>query len=211
MYSENIKPKADKIFTDLREKIREIVNESYSLNDTVKSVYQIVSSEIESRSKTMLSDMLFDLNDSVLQTSFFADNISRQNDFLALNLRQEILSKYQFKTTTTIDYQEASRILQAAKAGCGVLAVGGICEIGMVLIAGLSFSSLIPIPVGVLFATTFGSAMADYLFIEPNKNKKQFFLAIDKYFSEAHQQYLNWFDEVENYFNKRVDEIKQTL
>lgn len=48
MYSENIKPKADKIFTDLREKIREIVNESYSLNDTVKSVYQIVSSEIES-------------------------------------------------------------------------------------------------------------------------------------------------------------------
>lgn len=203
--------KTDKMFIDLRKKIQGIVDESYSLNDAVNSVCRIVSSEMESRSKTMLSDMLFDLNDSVLKTSFFADNIARQNNFLALNFRQEILSKYQFTTTTTIDYQEAFRILQAAKVGCGVLAVSGICEIGMVLIGGLSFSSLVPIPVGVLFAAGFGSAMVDYFFIEPNKNKKQFFFAIDKYFAEAHQQYLKWFDEVENYFNKRIDEIKQTI
>ncbi|NVP03094.1 hypothetical protein HWA77_23070 [Photobacterium damselae subsp. damselae] len=63
----------------------------------------------------------------------------------------------------------------------------------------------------MLFALALGSAVADYFLIEPNRNKKKFFLAIDEYFSEAKEQYVNWFDEIENYFNKRVDKIKQTI
>ncbi|MGL1206732.1 hypothetical protein ACSTK6_13345 [Vibrio parahaemolyticus] len=208
MYSDAIESKIDKMFSDLRNEIHLRFDESFSSNDAVNNICDYVRSEMESRSKTMLSDMLFELNDSVLQTSFFADNIAGQNAFLAHNLRQEVLSKYQFTTTTTIDYQEASRVVEAAKVGGGVLAVGGI---GIVLIGGLSFASLVPIPVGMLFAIAFGAAIADYFLIEPNRNKKQFFLAIDKYFSEAKEQYFNWFDEIENYFNKRVDEIKQTI
>ncbi|WP_283709189.1 hypothetical protein [Pseudoalteromonas prydzensis] len=211
MYSDAIESKIDKMFSDLRNEIHRSIDESFSSNDAVNTICDYVRLEMESRSKTMLSDMLFELNDSVLQTSFFADNIAGQNAFLAHNLRQEVLSKYQFTTTTTINYQEASRVVEAVKIGSGVLAVGGVCGIGIVLIGGLSFSSLVPIPVGMLFAIAFGAAIADYFLIEPNRNKKQFFLAIDKYFSEAKEQYLNWFDEIEKYFNNRVDEIKQTI
>ncbi|MBY7856376.1 hypothetical protein ACOSZP_08880 [Vibrio fluvialis] len=211
MYSDAIKSKIDKMFSDLRNEIQRSVDESFSSNDAVNTICDYVRSEMESRSKTMLSDMLFELNDSVLQTSFFADNIAGQNAFLAHNLRQEVLSKYQFTTTTTINYQEASRVVEAVKIGSGVLVVGGVCEIGIVLIGGLSISSLVPISVGMLFALALGSAVADYFLIEPNRNKKKFFLAIDEYFSEAKEQYVNWFDEIENYFNKRVDKIKQTI
>lgn len=211
MYSDAIESKIDKMFRDLRKEIHRNIDESFSSNDAVNTICDYVRSEMESRSKTMLSDMLFELNDSVLQTSFFADNIAGQNAFLAHNLRQEVLSKYQFTTTNTIDYKEASWVVEAAKVGGGVLAVGGVCGIGIVLIGGLSFSSLVPIPVGMLFAIAFGAAIADYFLIEPNRNKKQFFSAIDKYFSEAKEQYFNWFDEIENYFNNRVDEIKQTI
>ncbi|MDF4801799.1 hypothetical protein P3592_13375 [Vibrio parahaemolyticus] len=211
MYSDTIKSKIDKMFSDLRDEVQESIDESFPSNDMVNTVCGRVRSEMESRSKTMLSDMLFELNDSVLQTSFFSDNIAGQNTFLMHNLRQEVLSKYQFATTTTINYQETSRVVGSVKVGAGVLAVGGVCEIGVVLIGGLSFSSLVPIPVGMLFAVAFGSAIADYFIIEPNRNKKQFFLAIDEYFSEAKEQYINWFDEIENYFNKRVNEIKQMI
>lgn len=211
MYSDAIKSKIDKMFSDLRNEIQRSVDESFSSNDAVNTICDYVRTEMESRSKTMLSDMLFELNDSVLQTSFFADNIAGQNAFLAHNLRQEVLSKYQFTTTTTINYQEASRVVEAVKIGSGVLVVGGVCEIGIVLIGGLSISSLVPISVGMLFALALGSAVADYFLIEPNRNKKKFFLAIDEYFSEAKEQYVNWFDEIENYFNKRVDKIKQTI
>lgn len=152
MYSDAIKSKIDKMFSDLRNEIQRSVDESFSSNDAVNTICDYVRLEMESRSKTMLSDMLFELNDSVLQTSFFADNIAGQNAFLAHNLRQEVLSKYQFTTTTTINYQEASRVVEAVKIGSGVLVVGGVCEIGIVLIGGLSISSLVPISVGMLFA-----------------------------------------------------------
>lgn len=211
MYSDAIESKIDKMFSDLRNEIHRSIDESFSSNDAVNTICDYVRSEMESRSKTMLSDMLFELNDSVLQTSFFADNIAGQNAFLAHNLRQEVLSKYQFTTTTIINYQEASRVVEAVKIGSGVLVVGGACEIGIVLIGGLSLSSLVPISVGMLFAVALGVAVADYFLIEPNRNKKQFCLAIDEYFSEAKEQYINWFDEIENYFNKRVDKIKQTI
>ncbi|WP_299667809.1 hypothetical protein [uncultured Psychromonas sp.] len=209
MYSEKMKPKVEKMFNDLRVKTLEIAD-SNSANDVVSRVCQRVSSETTSRSKTMLSDMLFDLNDSLLQTSFFTD-ISRQNKFMELNLRKEILGKYQFTTSNTIDYQEASRIMQAIKVGSGTLVIGGACEIGVVLIAGLSLSSLVPVPVGILIVAAFAAALVDYFIIEPNRNKKNISQAIDKYLIEAQQQFLNWFDEVENYFNKRVDELKQTI
>ena len=211
MYSNKIKIKIDKMFNDLSKEIQQIFDESCSLNDAVNQVSHCVSSEIESRSKTMLNDMLFDLNNSVLKDSFFADNIARQNDFLSRNFRQEILRRYQFAITTKVDYQEASQTLEAAKIGGGVLAIGGVCAIGVVLIGGLSLSSLVPIPIGILFAAAFGAAMADYFFIEPNRNKKQFFLAIDKYLSEAKKQYVNWFNEIENYFHKHVDDFKRVI
>jgi hypothetical protein len=53
--------------------------------------------------------------------------------------------------------------------------------------------------------------MIDYLFIEPKKSKKRFSSAVDKYLSEAKEQYLNWFDSVENYYNMRVAQIKETI
>ncbi len=210
MYSEMIKPKVEKIFSELRTEVHKIVVEVNSANEAVNRISQRVSSEMASRSKTILSDMLFDLNDTLLQTPFFADT-ARQNKFAELNLRQEILSKYQFTVSITVNYKKASRIVQALKVGGGTLVIGGIGEIGVVLIAGLSLSSLVPVPVGALVAVAFGAAMVDYLAIEPNRSKKNFFQAIDKYLSEAQQQFLTWFDEVENYFNQRVEGIKQTI
>lgn len=53
--------------------------------------------------------------------------------------------------------------------------------------------------------------MADYYAIEPAKNKKALAQALDNYLVDAKQQFLNWFDEVEKYFNVRVEEIKQAM
>lgn len=202
MYSNKIKSKIEKIFNDLRTEAHDLVGEMTSTTETVRRICQRVSSETASRSKTILSDMLFDLSDSLLQKSFFTD-ITQQNKFTELNLRQEILNKYQFKASTAVDYQEASSIIQAIKVGGGTLAIGAVLKAGL--------SSLIIVPVGVLIAAAFGAAMVNYFALEPNKNKKNLLQEIDKYFSEAQQQLLNWFDDVENYFNKRVDEIKQTF
>ena len=137
MYSTTIKPKVDVMFNDLRKKVSAIVIESSTSNEAINNVTKLVSSELAARSKSILSDMLFDLSDKLMDTEFFAD-IARQNRFAEINLRQEILSKYQFAPSTTVNYREASRTVQALKVGGATFVVGGAIEIGVVLIAATS-------------------------------------------------------------------------
>lgn len=210
MYSTTIKPKVDVMFNDLRKKVSAIVIESSTSNEAINNVTKLVSSELAARSKSILSDMLFDLSDKLIDTEFFAD-IAKQNRFAEINLRQEILSKYQFAPSTTVNYREASRTVQALKVGGATFVVGGAIEIGVVLIAGLSISNLVPIPISILIVASIVAALADYYAIEPAKNKKALAQALDNYLVDAKQQFLNWFDEVEKYFNVRVEEIKQAM
>lgn len=210
MYSTTIKPKVDVMFNDLRKKVSTIVVESSTSNEAINNVTKLVSSELATRSKSILSDMLFDLSDKLMDTEFFAD-IAKQNRFAEINLRQEILSKYQFAPSTTVNYREASRTVQALKVGGATFVVGGAIEIGVVLIAGLSISNLVPVPISILIVASIGAALADYYAIEPAKNKKALAQALDNYLVDAKQQFLNWFDEVEKYFNVRVEEIKQAM
>lgn len=211
MYSEMIAPKIDKMFNDLRIEIQEVVYETGSLNDAINNIYQRVISETTSRSELMLGDMLFELDRALFNTPFFADNLSRKNEFSSLGLRKEITNKYQFTTTATVNYQETSSIIHAFKIGSDILIFGGVLGLGIIVSSGLELSSLVPIPVSALFAAAIGAAMIDYLFIEPKKSKKRFSSAVDKYLSEAKEQYLNWFDSVENYYNMRVAQIKETI
>ncbi|WP_210511542.1 hypothetical protein [Pantoea ananatis] len=211
MYSEIIATKVEKMFNELYVDIQTVVNETVSLSDAINNICQRVSSETALRSKLMLDDMLFDFDRALFKTPFFADDLSRRNAFSALNLRKDITNKYQFTSTVTVDYQEVSRSLHAIKVGSSVFAVGGVLGIGSVLSSGFSLSSVVPVPIGVLFAVAIGSSIADYFVIEPTKSKKRFSFAIENYLNEAREQYLSWFDSVEGYYNARVEQIKETI
>lgn len=206
MYSDTISPKVDKMFNDLRKKIDPIITESNPVSYVMNRIVQLVASETSSRSKSILSDMLFDLNDTLFETPYFND-VSRRNNFTKMKLRKEILDKYQF-SSTTINFKETSRAAMAISIGGAVFVVGGIAEIIVVLIKGLEFSNLVPLPVGILVATALGAALADYLVIEPTRNKSKFKNAVNKYLENTQKQFLLWFDKVEIYFNKRVEEFK---
>lgn len=210
MYSTTIKPKVDIMFDDLRKKVATVVADSSTSTEAVATATKLVSSELATRSKSILSDMLFDLSDSLMETEFFAD-ITRQNKFYEINLRQEILNKYQYAPSTIVNYKEASKELQALKVGGATLAVGGVIEIGVVLAAGLSLSNLVPLPISVLVVASIGAALTDYFAIEPARNMKNLAHALDMYLINAKEQFLEWFDKIEQFFNKRVEEIKQTM
>ncbi len=210
MYSSKINSKVDVMFDELQKKVSALVASSSTSREAIDRVTATVSSELTARSKSILSDMLFDLSDDLMETEFFKD-ISRQNKFSEINLRQEILNKYKFAPSTTVDYKVASREIEALVVGGTVFVVGGLIEVGTVLIKGLSMSSLVPIPISVLLVASIGAALADYLAVSPNRSKKQMVTAIDNYLDQVKKQFLNWFDEVENYFNMRVEEIKKTM
>ncbi len=210
MYSELIKDKVDLLFNELKSKATTIVSESSSSKEATEKVTRLVSSELAARSKSILSDMLFDLTDKLMETEYFSD-ISKQNRFTEVNLRQEILNKYQFASGSSLDFDEAARTIQALMAGGATLVVGGAAEVGYVLISGLELSVLVPIPISVLIVASIGVALADYYANWPRRSKKALKNALDTYLDETNKQYIEWFDEVEKYFNSRVEEIKKTI
>lgn len=210
MYSETIKPKVVKIFNGLWQKADSIISECNSVNEAVSRITRVVASETSTQSKVILSDMLYDLEKSLFEAPFF-ENPERRNKFRMQNLRREIMDKYQFAASDDIDYQEASRKMQAFKVGGATFVIGGIGAIGSVLVKRLSFSSLVPVPIGVLVAAALGTALTDYLAVEPRRSKKQFRQVANSYLKDVQQQLLLWFDEIENYYNKRVDEFRQTI
>lgn len=210
MYRTKIEPKIDKMFNDLINKVNDIVERSSSSKETITLTTSLVSSELAIRSQSILSDMIFYLTNSLLKTEFFSD-VSKRNKFYRVNLRSEIINKYQFSPASSVNYKEVSRELQALKVGGVTLAAGGAIEVGAVLISGLSLSSLVPIPIAALVAVSIGAALTDYYAIEPARSKKALKGALDNYLTQTKGQFLNWFDEIERYFNKRVEEIKQTM
>lgn len=210
MYSDTIRPKVEEMFGNLRGKVAAIVSDSFASDEAIAAVTRLVSSELTTRSKTILSDMLFALSDKLLETEFFSV-ISRQNKFYEINLRQEIFNKYQFAPSTTVDYQEASRVLHALKVGGATFVAGGVIEVGVVLAAGLSLSSFAPVPVGLLIVASIGATVADYYVVGPARNKKVLADVLNAYLVQAQKQFLDWFDEVECFFNKRVEEVKKSI
>ena len=210
MYSDIIRPKVEEMFGGLRERVAAIVSNSFAADEAIVAVTRLVSSELTTRSKTILSDMLFALSDKLLETEFFSD-ISRQKKLYEINLRQEIFNKYQCAPSTTVDYQEASRALHALRVGGTMFVAGGVIEVGIVLVAGLPLSALAPVPVSLLIVASIGAAVADYYVAGPARNKKALADALDAYLVQAKGQFLGWFDEVEHFFNKRVEEIKRTM
>lgn len=59
MYSATIRPKVDVMFDDLRKKVSTIVIESSTSNEAINNVTKLISSELATRSKSILSDMLY--------------------------------------------------------------------------------------------------------------------------------------------------------
>ena len=210
MYSAKIETKINAMFENLRNKVADIVAVSSSSSEAVENVTRVIGSELAIRSKSLKSDMLFDLTDDLMETEFFAD-ISRRNKFYERDIRQEILSKYEFVPSTSVDYREASKVIQALKVGGTTFVVGGAVEVGVVLTAGLSLSSLVPIPISILIIASIGAALVDCYAIEPARSKKVLTQALDDYLVQAKKQFLGWFDEVEILFNKRAEEIKLTM
>ena len=150
-----------------------------------------------------MSDMLLDLTDRFLKKEF-ADDVAKRNRFREANLRQEILDKYQFSATDSIPNLDYSGGKDDAALH------GGVAGISAILVAGLC-TTLAPLPIGILVGSALGIVIYKHLSKSPRQNKREMETLLDSFFDAAQKQFLLWFDGVEEYFNKRANEIKKTL
>jgi len=203
-YTEEIKNEFDEIFSDLKKKVNEIISSSKHQKEKADLITRIVASTTAACSRDIFNDMYLNLEKRLFKTDDFAD-ITCRNKFRDLNLGNEISRNYRFEPQV-VDFKEADRIIRSLKIAGITTGIVAISEIGIILAMGLPISTLLtPIPISILVIAALSSALINYVKAEPKKFKEM----IDEYLKEIKEQFIDWFDKIEEYFYTRVDEFKK--
>jgi hypothetical protein len=190
------------MFAEINERISEIITSESSLKTACEEIVKYVASETTTRSETMLSDMCYELYKKVVDSM---PDASMRNRFRNVDLEQEISEKYNFAIPSNpIDFREANCVYTSLAAGAGTSVIGGLLVYALV-------SDAPKIPSALVVVASISAFCLSYFKVTPNVNKSNFKTAVNSYLLEAKISYLAWFDEVERYYNKRVDEIRRLL
>ena len=206
MYNKNlIISKIEIMFRNLREQAEKIINESIDYDNASKRIAEIVFFETGIRSKTLFTDMYAEMSNETLNSDDFKDT-ARKIKFYEANIRGEIISTFRFSTdliTTGIDFKEANKLHYSIATGTGTAVVAGVLRnaLGAVFI----------IPVSAIVASTLAVFFLTYKKIIPEKNDVAFKKAVEKFLNDTMHALIQWFDKVEEYYNKRVAELISTF
>lgn len=200
MYNKELEKQLHQLFEELSEKTNQIASEARTNTEATDRIMRLVSSSISAEAEGYMVDMYACLVEKIKSEEYF-NNPENLNAFYRLNLREELNEKYQFNIENIdaykkgIEYKEINQLYVAAGTAAGTLALGGILKFAL--------SSVIGIPFPIIIAGALVAACAAYFAI-PTKNRKEYKKAVDKFMRDLENDILDWFVDVEVYFEQQV-------
>ena len=200
MYNKELEKQLHDLFAELQKRTMKIASEAKTNTEATERIMRVVSGTISSEAEGYMVDMYACLVEKIKNEEFF-QNPENMNAFYRLNLREDLNEKYQFNIESIdaykrgIEYKEVNQLYVAAGAAAGTLALGEILKFAL--------SSSIGIPSPIIIAGALVAACAAYFAI-PTKNRKDYKKAVDKFLHDLKNDILDWFVEVEVYFDRQV-------
>ena len=200
MYNKELEKQLHDLFAELQKRTMKIASEAKTNTEATERIMRVVSGTISSEAEGYMDDMYACLVEKIKNEEFF-QNPENMNAFYRLNLREDLNEKYQFNIESIdaykrgIEYKEVNQLYVAAGVAAGTLALGGILKFAL--------SSSIGIPFPIIIAGALVAACAAYFAI-PTKNRKDYKKAVDKFLHDLENDILDWFVEVEVYFDRQV-------
>ena len=200
MYNKKLEKHLHTLFVDLKVKVNEIVSEAMTCTDATERIMRLVSGTISAETEGYMVDMYSCLVGKIKQEEYFK-NPENLNAFYRLNLRNELNERYHFDIEDIdaykkgIEFKEINQLYVAAGAAAGTLTLGGILKFAL--------SGMIKIPFAVVIAGAVAAACAAYFGVAAKK-RKEYKKAVDKFLNDLEEDILDWFVDVEVYFDERV-------
>lgn len=200
MYNTELKKEIHIMFQELTVKAKEIADTSRTSQMATERISEAVALRVAAESEGYIVDMYTCLVAKIKEDKYFKDP-EHLNAFYRLNLREELNARYHFEVESLdaykkgIEFKEVNKLYAAAGAAAGTLAVGGILK--------FAISGLIHIPIAVIIAGAVIAGVAAY-FSVPEKNKKKYNRAVNKFLNDMENEILDWLTEVESYFDSQV-------
>lgn len=211
--SENkVKNHIKELFEELNTEVTNIVETIPGTDMATQHIMETVSGRVTAAIEGYVFDLYSLLSKETLKEEIFQD-AANANRFYELNLKKQIAEAYQFNIqslkaySTSLDFKEINRTYATAAAAVGTAATGGIL-LGIL-------HGLVHIPFAVVIAGAvlagIGGGSVTYMKIVPEKNKEGFQTAVNRFMEDLEQELLNWVDDVVNFYNQKVAELKQSL
>lgn len=210
--SEKVKGYIKKLFVEMNDEVADIVSTSLNSTAATQSIMEYVSSKIAASSEGYMVDLYGELSRKTLSEEIFKDS-ANANKFYELNMRKKISDAYKFDVqdldaySEGIDFKEINRLYTSAGVAVGGVFLGGI------LMGALSGVVHIPLVVIIAGAVVAGLAAGGVTYVKgvPNTNRVNFKKAVVTFMSELEEELLNWVDDVVEFYNQKVEELKATL
>lgn len=186
----------DKTIAELSKNSQDILKMRIPTKKKIDQILQITVSKITPESKGLLSSAYKRMSDKTLSEPSFAST-SNKAEFYRLNILGDIENKMQFEVPSTIDYKKSKDQVYNRVASGAVVLVGGAISIALTNV----------IPVGI--ACIIAGIMA-FLLNEMTASKDLKSL-VDQYYNTVRTSLLMWIDELEKYYDRKIDELKERL
>lgn len=205
MYNkEKIQRKVDLIFEELSTQAMQLIESNSNLASVSEQITRSISGELIVRSKTLITDIYAEMSKHTLSSAEFED-AEHKNMFFTSNLRADLLEKYRFEIKNVdaykkgINYHEINKIYASLTVAAGTATIGGVLSYAL--------THTVSIPIVVIIAGAVSAFCASYFLAVPKTNKAAFKKAILMYLEEMKKDFLKWLDDVEIYYNKRINEL----
>ena len=212
MSENNVKNHIKELFEELNTEVMNIVETTPDTDMATQHIMEAVSGRVTAATEGYVFDLYSLLSKETLKEEIFQD-AANANRFYELNLKKQIAAAYQFNIqslkaySTSLDFKEINRTYATAAATVGTAAAGGIL-LGIL-------HGLVHIPFAVVIAGAvlagIGGGSVTYMKIVPEKNKEGFQTAVNRFMEDLEQELLNWVDDVVDFYDQKVTELKQSL
>ncbi|NQX62594.1 hypothetical protein [Paenibacillus qinlingensis] len=197
--SANIENNVNILIDEIAKEIANIKVSSKNYDVTTREICSYVSSKVAAQCKGLMSTLYTELSSETLKGEIFKDNANK-NKFYDLDLRSHIYEKYNFEPANKINFKAANSQLVALGIPVGVFGIGVALT--------LSLSNIIVIPVALVVAVLLYPVIKKGL---DSFNKQQYYATVQKYMNGLKIELLSWFDSIQTYYLKQVDELIKTL
>lgn len=201
MYKTLVDNQINELFNELYEKCISISKKNNDEEYSINKINDVISRELNIRSKSMIVDVLYRLNEQVLSEPFFYD-VSINNQFRRLNLIDSIPKEFPF-SFNQFYYNYSYRNTRYIVISISLIVLGLLLIIKETKI--FSISTLL---MSIIIGLSIGSIAFEYNVWGPKRRQAHFELALNIYLKDLRDSYLDWFVKIENYFYLKVDEFK---
>lgn len=195
-----IEDEVEQLLDSIRKETNNLISDGKSLTETIRYASQLTASKIAPESKMLILSAYNMMMDRTLSDPYFRDPLKKAALY-ELNIRKQITDKFIFSVPPEINTRDIDvSIKKIIATGTVTVVAGGIISI--------AFSSAIPVCIAIIVTGIMTLLINSKHSIILTKDKAR--NLINDYLEKCRSSFMLWIEAIENFYDERIEEIKET-